>query len=166
MKEIVLSNSPSVALVDDEDYDRVVSLNVKWRHNVKCVVAYFIIERNTFTHLPLREHIILHRFILNLGKKDVYEVDHIDRNILNNCKSNLRICTPAQNCWNRYQPVGISGYKGVTWVDYRNQWVARITFNKKRVILGYFSDPKKAALAYNEAALKHHGEFAAPNVIA
>jgi hypothetical protein len=37
--------------------------------------------------------------------------------------------------------------------------------NGKRLELGYFKTAREAAIAYNEAAKKHHGEFARLNPI-
>ena len=51
--------------------------------------------------------------------------------------------------------------------EYFNQWKwhAQIQINKRHIRLGSFDDIKDAALAYNEAAKKHHGEFARLNEI-
>lgn len=43
-------------------------------------------------------HMSLHRFILNATKGEI--VDHIDRNGLNDCKSNLRVVTSSENSVN------------------------------------------------------------------
>ncbi|OJI04523.1 HNH endonuclease [Polynucleobacter sp. MWH-Adler-W8] len=54
-----------------------------------------------------------------------------------------------------------SGYRGVSWSSRRNIWRAQF----KRKGLGYFATKEEAALAYNEAAKRLHGEFACLNVI-
>jgi hypothetical protein len=45
------------------------------------------------------------------------------------------------------------------------RWVARIYANKKDTHLGYYGTKEEAAIAYNVAALKYHGEFAYQNPI-
>lgn len=97
------------------------------------------------------------------------EVDHIDGNGLNNSVSNLRWCTHEQNNWNvkaRSKPVHRSLYKGVSFHKNYKKWVAQIRIgNGKNKWLGSFDNPDKAALAYNEAAKRYHGEFAYQNNI-
>lgn len=113
---------------------------------------------------------LLHRLILervlkrSLGKHEI--VDHIDQNPLNNCRSNLRLATRAQNGQNRkVNQNNKSGYKGVCLHKRNNTWRASITINGKSKTLGYFKTPELAAEAYNRAALKHFGEFASLNII-
>lgn len=94
------------------------------------------------------------------------QIDHIDRNKINNRLANLRACTHAQNNWNK-GPVGratVSGVKGVVWFKERQKWVARIGFNKKRKTLGYFTSLDEAAVAYQEAVTRYHGVFAGRKV--
>ena len=70
----------------------------------------------------------MHRQILNAPKGMV--VDHKDGNGLNNRKSNLRLCTPAQNVRNRRPALGSSSkYKGVSRDKSRRKWLARIGCN-------------------------------------
>jgi hypothetical protein len=38
-------------------------------------------------------------------------------------------------------------------------WIVNITVNSKSIHLGYYQNKKEAVLAYNDAALKLHGEF-------
>jgi len=48
-----------------------------------------------------------------------------------------------------------TGYRGVH--RQRQKWVALITYNHRRVFLGFFDTSEQAALAYNSAALKIYG---------
>lgn len=105
---------------------------------------------------------LLHRLIVNARPNDF--VDHRDMNKLNIRKQNLRVCTQAENNRNvEKRNYNRSGYKGV--YKKRNRWGSRIGINNGTISLGYFDTPEEAAIAYNEAALKYHGEFARLNTI-
>ncbi len=94
------------------------------------------------------------------------KVDHKNGNKLDNRKENLRLSTHSQNGCNRGKQVNnSSGLKGVTWNKERLAWHAQIGVRGKRIHLGYFSNPGLAAMAYNHAAIKHHGEFAKLNEV-
>lgn len=108
------------------------------------------------------------RIILGLVHKSTrIEVDHRDRNILNYKRSNLRTATRSQNASNKEKQKGIysSIYKGVYWHKSRQRWMARISYDSKTVWLGYFDDEDDAAIAYNLASMKYHGEFAVLNTV-
>lgn len=98
-------------------------------------------------------------------KTEGMHVDHRDRNGLNNQKSNLRFCTPAQNHYNKpYYGTPKSGYRGVyLQVDTKSKYAARIRANKNIIQLCGFNSAIEAATAYNELAKKYHGEFAILN---
>ena len=89
-------------------------------------------------------------------------VDHISRDKLDNRRSNLRSATPSQSMMNR-RGHGIVGYKGVS--RNRDRYRAQITVGYLVIQLGTYDTPEQAAIAYNKAALKHHGEFACTNEI-
>ena len=104
----------------------------------------------------------MHRQITNAP--DHLVVDHIDHNGLNNRNSNLRNATFTQNCQNqRRLSHKTSKYKGVYWHKKNKKWAAQITSNKKTYRLGYFTNETEAALTYDKAARKFHGEFASLN---
>jgi len=108
----------------------------------------------------------MHREIMN--PEDNFVIDHIDKDGLNNQKSNLRKATVSQNNSNRRSQVGSkSKYLGVSFYKKTSKWVAFISYGgrNKNKHLGYHKTEKEAALAYNNAALKYHGEFANINKI-
>jgi predicted RNA methylase len=99
----------------------------------------------------------LSRLIMNPPKGMV--VDHRDHNTLNNCRSNLRICTPSQNQQNsvgrRYRKCK---YKGM--IQQGNCFQVRIQVEGKKINLGLFLTQEEAAIVYNIAAKKYFGEYA------
>ena len=104
----------------------------------------------------------MHRQITNAP--DHLVVDHIDHNGLNNRNSNLRNATFTQNCQNqRRLSHKTSKYKGVHWNKRQKKWAAQIHCNNKKYHLGYFTNETEAALTYDKAARKFHGEFASLN---
>lgn len=109
-------------------------------------------------------HFTMHRVIMQ-AKKGEY-VDHINGDRLDNRRSNLRICSNQENLCNKPKQLNnTSGYKGVTWRKIAKKWLAQIQVNNKTIHLGYYETKEEAALAYNIAAKKYHGEFACQNDI-
>jgi len=101
----------------------------------------------------------LYKFVLSAPSG--YEIDHVDRNRLNNRKSNLRICTHQQNQFNQdLQSNNSSGVIGVRFYKARNKYVARIKFCGRDIHLGYYENIKNAMQARNEAARLLFGSFA------
>lgn len=101
---------------------------------------------------------LLHRILLKITDPKI-QVDHIDGNGLNCTRENLRICTNAQNQWNR-RPSGINPAKGVFWRKDRNIWIAMIRVNNKQIRIGQYNNLEDAIKARIEAEEKYHGEFA------
>jgi len=74
------------------------------------------------------------------------EVDHVNRNGLDNRCCNPRPATRSGNAYN-VAPRGVSGVVGVTWDCRRNRWSAQITVNGKHYNLGRFATKYEAEQA-------------------
>jgi hypothetical protein len=107
-----------------------------------------------------RRLILMHRVITNAP--DGMDVDHKDRNGLNNTDENLRVCTRSQNMRNR-RIRNKTGFVGVSWYKQTNRYRACACLNRKSITIGYFLDPADAARAYDKFAKKHFDEFAQLN---
>jgi hypothetical protein len=105
-------------------------------------------------------------------------IDHRDRNPLNNCKDNLRLCDRSQNAANRnkQKTKTRSKYKGVHCPGGRKRknglpckcskpWQAEVQLPNKKRVTKRFATEVEAAAWYNEQAFKFYGEFAVLNVI-
>lgn len=104
----------------------------------------------------------MHRFIMN-DPKSKY-VDHIDRDGLNNKKSNLRLCNAKESACNRgAQANSTSKFKGVSWIASRRKWQATIGHNGLIHFLGYFKNEKDVAVEYDNKARILFGNFAFTN---
>jgi hypothetical protein len=91
--------------------------------------------------------------------------DHRDGDGLNNRRSNLRPCSPAQNVQNKRKQTGLSSrFKGVYWHKRDQKWMARLGHNGTTRFLGYFENEKDAAKAYDQSAIKTFGPFAKVNL--
>ena len=87
-------------------------------------------------------------------------IDHIDGNKLNNQAGNLRECNKSENNYNsKIRKDNTSGIKGVSWDFSRKKWAAQIQVNRKKKMLGGFTDKQEAEKTVVAARLLFHGEF-------
>ncbi|KKM26952.1 hypothetical protein LCGC14_1579570 [marine sediment metagenome] len=152
MRQISLTQG-MYAIVDDEDYEWL--MQIKW-NAMKSGKTYYAQSWNG------EKHLFIHRLVLKA--KDTQMVDHINRNGLDNRKSNLRFCTKGQNAQNGGLYKNCKNkYKGARWREKQGKWYSDIKFNYKKIHLGCFDTEIEAALAYNRAAIELFGEFAYQN---
>lgn len=88
------------------------------------------------------------------------DVDHINRDTLDNRWSNLRVATRSQNMANTALDArNTSGASGVTWDKARNKWRAQLRVNGRKTNLGRFETREQAIAKVEEAARAQWGEF-------
>lgn len=95
----------------------------------------------------------LHRLILGVVNDTNVEVDHINRDTLDNRRENLRLANRSLNCFNRdVSKYNKSGKVGVYPMSgYDDKWCAQINCNGVRLYLGSFNS-FDSAVAAREAA--------------
>ena len=145
-------NIVAQALVDDCDFERLNQY--RWHLN-KGYVA---------TTGPKKRTIRMHREVMQTPAGML--TDHINGDLLDNRRTNLRVCNDVENQHNlRKARNNTSGFKGVCWSKNGKCWNARIGFKGKKIHIGSFRTPQEGAHAYNKAAIALHGDFAVLNPV-
>ena len=107
------------------------------------------------------EHLWLHRMVVR-ATDNIECVDHIDRNPLNNTKSNLRPCTQTENKRNNSrrtkETASKSGYKNIE-IVYGEKYRANVSCNGKRYKSPTFETLEEALFWRNEKMNELHKEF-------
>lgn len=132
-----------MVLVDDEDYDEIMS--VRW------CLSYNRENGQPYAHtsdFKGQKNVKMHRIISGAKKGQI--VDHINGNTLDNRTCNLRIVSARENSLNRHHPK-ISRFPGVTRYKGRSRWIARISSDGKNIYLGTFETESDARDAYQWA---------------
>lgn len=149
---VPLTNSEAICLIDAEDAPRVMQKT--WYY---CRGTRYVRASSRFGR------VLLHKFVKDVGDN---LTDHINRNVFDNRKSNLRPATHSLNAYNAAKFSNTtSKYKGVSYRKDSGKWRARIQINRTNIALGVFLTEQEAALAYNKKALEIWGEEAILNVI-
>jgi hypothetical protein len=136
---------------DLEDYDKIKEYC--WRIANGRVVA---------RELKIIKIIHLHQLVLE-NKNNSLEIDHKDRNPLNNRKANLRIVNHQNNIMNSSMQINnTSGFIGVGWFKRDCKWRSYIEINGNFKSLGYYNNKEHAIIARLQAELKYFGIDFAP----
>ena len=125
------------AIVDDEDFDRVVTH--RWTIQKAGHSNYHVIYARDHS---INKLVRLHRFIMGDPPEPGLVIDHRDGNPLLNTRSNLRWVTQRRDCQNRVpRDIELRGGK----------WHAYIGVGAHRLCVGSFDCPKDAKIAYHAA---------------
>lgn len=132
------------AKVSNEDFDKVK--DIPWN----C---------SEYGYAVNREKGKMHRFLMNC--EEGREVDHINRDGLDNRRSNLREANRSQNASNTFKSdiKTSSKYVGVYWDKDRGLWVAEVKKDYKKNFVGRFECEEEAGRARDKKAKELHGEF-------
>lgn len=156
MKRIELTKN-KYTIVDDEDFDYLNQYNWYYKENRKGGYGVAASRLGSSKNKIVR----MHRFILNAPEH--LQVDHINRNPLDNRKHNLRLANHQQNSQNiAKRKTSANKYKGIYKRNdgRRKCWVAQIKYNGKNIYIGSFFTQEDAAKAYDVYAFKLFKEFA------
>ena len=134
-------------VVEVDDYFQIES--VSW---------HLAVWPNGRAYAANRQFGLLHRHLMKCPPNMV--VDHINGDALDNRRSNLRICTQANNLRNRRACPKTSKYLGVSWDKRKQKWFSQLTHNKRRLLSKRCESEVAAAVAYDRVAAEVYGEFA------
>jgi len=151
-KKVPLGNG-QFAIVDDEDFD-LVNQYVWQCHKGGGKYG----ERHQYAVTRLR----MHRLVMNCPKGMV--VDHINGDTLDNRKSNLRICTNAENQQNTNSRGGTSKFKGVSFSTKKKRWKGCFMWQGKVYYVGSFDNEEEAARAVDRKRREVCGGFSKANL--
>lgn len=132
---------------DPEDYDKIKNYtwSDKWNDGYHELKAWDSDQKR-----------MIWMYWLITGK----ECDHIDRNPMNNRKSNLRDATQSQQCQNRNKTRrNNSGIVGVCYNKEQDKWIAYISIDKKQINIGRFNNKEDAVKARLQAEADCYGKF-------
>ncbi len=154
MKVIELTRG-RVAVVDDEDFEKLAQY--RWQ----CSKGGYATRSGKMVD-GKRPCLYMHVVVFGQPVPKGFQVDHRNGDLLDNRRDNLRLATYRQNQQNaKIRIDNLIGVKGVRFRKDTGKYVARIhTDNGKRIQVGAFNTPEEAKRAYDEAAIRFHGEFA------
>lgn len=134
----------ALTLVDAEDAD--IALAASWRLSTDGYAVRAVRVDGA------RRWLLLHRVLFGLDRGDACQLDHANRNRLDNRRANLRLATQAQNCQNITPRRGTSScFRGVSWAKRERMWRAYLNVNRRQHGLGYFALEEDAAQAAADA---------------
>lgn len=152
-------------LIDTEDIERLETYGYSWYSVWKPELNSYYVRSSKYKGQHPNgnskfEMVYLHRFIMNASEGEY--VDHINHNILDNRKSNLRIIPQDKNTKHRSgkNSNNKSGYRNVCWNKTYNKWVVQLQIDGKNTILDKFDDVHEAGKFAEDMRKKHYGKFA------
>lgn len=152
--------------IDLEDLERVLNFPYTWfalKYN-SATDDYYAGCSEYHPELQQSRPYYLHQFIMGTRER---RIDHINRNIRDCRKENLRPISVSDNGKNRTtrNSNNKSGYRNVCWDKSYKKWKVQLQVNGKNTILGMFpkEELEKAGKFAEEMRKKYYGEFKGGN---
>lgn len=115
--------------------------------------------------LRTKKKIALHRLVMNASADE--QIDHINHQKENACKSNLRRVSHQENSFNgTLAKNNTSGRTGVNFNKRSKKWISRLMKSGKSIFLGAFDTFEEAVAARKAAEEKYFGDYSYDNSIA
>ena len=122
--KLVIPNDNRAVLISIEDYDKVKY----YKCHIEKKYGYAMISKD-------RKCIPLSRFLMDVTDPKIF-VDHINSNVLDNTRKNLRLSNVKLNGQNRSKNKNMNGsskYMGVSFCNRYKGWICRLRTNRKVV---------------------------------
>ena len=141
--EILIKDKKTI--IDIENFDKIKKHC--WYIGTDGYVCSHINNKTIYLHIFLSENKIKNMII-----------DHRNRNKLDNTKNNLIKVKTGVNLYNKsISKKNKSGYIGVRFVEQRLKYESYISFENKKIFLGYFEKIEDAIKVRKEAEIKYYG---------
>lgn len=165
--EVRRSRGDKNEIIEYDDYAEIILYDINYNEKAralidlddieKCKPYKWVYRNDGYVSAKINNKgVKLHRFIANTPKGK--HTDHINRNRLDNRKSNLRICSQSENNLNKgnYKN-NSSGRKGIKIKD--GKYEAALKYKKVKYYLGFFDKFEDAVKAREEAEIKYYGHI-------
>lgn len=151
--EIIVHKAYAEIVLYDINSNAIAKTKIDLDDVEKCSKCKWVItnKKSKYKYVRNSKGIKLHRFIMNCPKDKF--IDHVNHNVIDNRKNNLRIVSLSQNQMNKK-------VKGYYFNKTQNSWLAQIKpFGLKRITLGSFKTEKEALKERIKAEKFYYGEY-------
>lgn len=141
-----------------DECDRALIEQFRWYRNGTSTRSQY-----AFARPDGKRKVFMHHMII--GVHHGAHVDHINGDIFDNRRENLRVVSVSRNVQNQHRPRGVSRFQGVSFAKRgRGQWFAKIECHRVQYGLGHYATEEAAAAVYDAAALILFGPEAKQNL--
>jgi hypothetical protein len=96
--------------------------------------------------------VVAKEFLGHIPDGHTVTIDHINNNQMDNSVKNLQLISSRENTLKDLK-LGRANARGISWSYPANKWVARISINNKKFVIGYYQNIQDAAIAYKKTII-------------